>query len=55
LVERLCDEVWNKADEAVAAESLDPNLRFRSSLGFDLTGLAGFIGYMRSIHTALAD
>jgi predicted ester cyclase len=55
LVERFYGEVWNKADEAVAAEILDPGLRFRSSLGLELAGLAEFIGYMRSIHAALAD
>jgi predicted ester cyclase len=55
LVERFYEEVWNKADEAVAGEILDTDLRFRSSLGLDLVGLAGFIGYMRSIHAALAD
>jgi predicted ester cyclase len=54
LVERFYDEVWNEADEAVAAEILDPDLRFRSSLGLDLAGLAGFVDYMRSIHAALA-
>ena len=55
LVERFYGEVWNKADEAVAAEILDPGLRFRSSLGLELTGLAEFLRYMRSIHAALAD
>jgi predicted ester cyclase len=55
LVERFYDEVWNKADEGVVGEILDPGLRFRSSLGLDLVGLAEFIGYMRSIHAALAD
>jgi predicted ester cyclase len=55
LVERLYEEVWNKADGAVAGEILDPGLRFRSSLGLDLVGLAEFIGCMRSIHAALAD
>jgi predicted ester cyclase len=55
LVERFYEGVWNKADEAVAAEILDPDLRFRSSLGLELARLAGFINYMRSIHAALAD
>jgi predicted ester cyclase len=55
LVERFYGGVWNKADEAVAAEILDPGLRFRSSLGLESTGLAEFLRYMRSIHAALAD
>jgi predicted ester cyclase len=55
LVDRFYGEVWNEADEAVAAEILDPGLRFRSSLGLELTGLAEFLRYMRWIHAALAD
>ena len=55
LVEQFYHEVWNKADETVASEILDPNFRFRASLGPERLGLAGFIDYMRSVHAALAD
>jgi len=55
LVERFYYEVWNKGDETVANEILDPDFRFRGSLGPGRGGLVGFIGYMRSIRTALAD
>ena len=55
LVERFYYEVWNKGDETVANEILDPDFRFRGSLGPGRVGLVGFIGYMRSIRTALAD
>jgi|SRR5215472_3237640 len=55
LVERFYQEVWNKADEAVAGEILHADFRFRASLGVERIGLAGFLDYMRSIHTALAD
>ena len=55
LVERFYFEVWNRADEQVAREILHPDFRFRASLGPERRGPDGFIGYMRSIHAALAD
>lgn len=54
LVRRFYDEVWNNADESVAREILHPDFRFRASLGPELRGPEDFIGYMRSIHKALA-
>ena len=55
LVERFYHEVWNTGDETVAREILDPDFRFRGSLGPERIGPDGFIDYMRSIRTALAD
>ena len=55
LVERFYYEVWNQADEKVAREILHPDFRFRASLGPERIGADGFIDYMRSIHTALAN
>jgi steroid delta-isomerase-like uncharacterized protein len=55
LVERFYEEVWNKADEAVAREILHPEFRFRASLGPEQSGPEGFIDYMRAIHSALAN
>jgi steroid delta-isomerase-like uncharacterized protein len=55
LVERFYYEVWNKGDETVAHEILAPDFRFRGSLGPERLGPDGFIAYMRSIRTALAD
>jgi predicted ester cyclase len=55
LVERFYHEVWNLADEAVAREILSPGFRFRGSLGPQMQGVEAFVGYMRSIHAALAD
>jgi len=54
LVERFYHEVWNKADEEVAREILHADFRFRGSLGPEHRGPEGFIGYMRSVHAALA-
>lgn len=55
LVQRFYFEAWNRADEAVAREILHPEFRFRASLGPERLGPEGFIAYMRSIHTALAN
>lgn len=53
LVERFYHELWNHADESLAAEILDADLRFRGSLAPERHGRAGFIDYMRSVHAAL--
>ena len=55
LVERFYHEVWNQMDEEVAREILHTDFRFRGSLGPEYRGPDGFIGYMRSVHKALAD
>jgi hypothetical protein len=54
LVERFYYELWNKGDETVAREILDPGFRFRGSLGPERVRPDGFIDYMRSIRTTLA-
>lgn len=54
LVERFYHEVWNRADETVARELLDPDFRFRGSLGPEKRGPDGFIAYLRLIHAALS-
>ena len=55
LVERFYHEVWDRADEAAAREILAPDFRFRGSLGPEKTGVAGFIDYLRAVHTSLGD
>ena len=55
LVERFYYDVWNRGDQTAAREILDPDFRFRGSLGPERIGPDGFIEYMRSIRTALAD
>ena len=55
LVERFYREVWNRADERVAREIIDPGFSFRGSLGPELQGHEEFFQYLRSIHAALAD
>ena len=53
LVERFYNVVWKNADEVEAKSLLDAGFRFRGSLGSELQGPDGFIGYMRSVHAAL--
>jgi predicted ester cyclase len=55
LVERFYNEVWNRADERVAREILDPDFRFRASLGPELRGPDGFIVYLRAVHAAVGN
>ena len=55
LVERFYNDVWNRADESIAREILDPDFRFRGSLGPEKRGQDGFIDYMRGVHAALGD
>ena len=55
LIERFYLELWNQADEAVAHEILSPRVRFRGSLGPESVGVERFIGYLRLIHSALAN
>jgi hypothetical protein len=43
LVERFYCEIWNKGDEQVAREIIDPTFRFRGSLGPERLGQDGFI------------
>ena len=54
LVRQFYDDVWNRADETLARTILTPKFTFRGSLGFEKSGPEGFIGYMRTIHAALA-
>jgi steroid delta-isomerase-like uncharacterized protein len=55
LVERFYHEVWNRADERVARDILDPDFRFRASLGPERRGPDGFIDYLRAVHAAVGD
>jgi hypothetical protein len=54
-VELFYYELWNNGDETVALDILDPDFRFRDSLGPERVGPVGFRDYMRSVRTALAD
>ncbi len=53
LVERFYSEVWNNQAESVAQEILEPDFRFRGSLGPEKVGVDGFLDYTRNVHRAL--
>ena len=55
LVERFYQEVWNRADERAAHDILDPDFRFRASLGPQLRGPDGFVVYLRAVHAAIGN
>jgi predicted ester cyclase len=55
LAECFYNEVWNRADETVAREILEPDFRIRAGLGPELRGPEGFIAYLRFIHAALGE
>jgi predicted ester cyclase len=55
LVERFYHDVWNRADETLARELLEPDFRIRAGLGPELRGPDGFIAYLRYIHAALGE
>jgi steroid delta-isomerase-like uncharacterized protein len=55
LVTAFYDRIWNAADESAAGELLQPDFRFRGSLGVECAGTAEFAQYVRSVRTSLAD
>jgi predicted ester cyclase len=55
LVRRFYAEVWDAHDHAAAPSILDPDFRFRGSLGAEKRGIAGFFEYVDGIHAALGD
>ena len=55
LVEAFYAQVWNERDARVAREILDPEFRFRGSLGPELSGVEAFLGYVAAVHAALGE
>lgn len=55
LVTAFYERIWNAGDLAPAAEILAPDLSFRGSLGAELRGRDAFLGYVRSVRSALSD
>ena len=55
LIEIFYTVVWNGWDTAKAREILAENLEFRGSIGLEVMGVDGFIGYMETIRTAFPD
>lgn len=55
LVERFYGQVWNQWDADAAREILSPDIVFRGSLGVDVRGHDGFLGYVALIRDAFPD
>ena len=55
IIERFYADIWNRQDLAAAEQILSPEFRFRGSLGSETVGIPEFLGYVKSVHTALAD
>ena len=55
LVHRFYDELWNVWDDAAVAEVLDPDLRFRGSLGQETSGLTEWRAYRDGVRASVPD
>jgi steroid delta-isomerase-like uncharacterized protein len=55
IIERFYADIWNRQDFAAAEEILSGEFRFRGSLGSETIGIPDFLGYVKSVHAALAD
>lgn len=55
LVEAFYAKIWNARDLEVAHRIIDPNFRFRGSLGPEKRGIEGFLDYVDAVHTALGN
>ena len=55
LVKRFYDEMWNRFDTTILDDLLDPDLRFRGSLGQEVVGHAEFAEYVELIRAFAPD
>ena len=55
LIRRYYAEVWNRWDEAVIDEIIDPDIQFRGSLGVTVAGRSKFRGYVAQVRAAFPD
>jgi len=55
LIRRYYEELWNRWDFALAGELVGEDVSFRGSLGVEVRGREGFVGYMRSVARAFPD
>ncbi len=54
-VRSFSERLWNRHDRSAIPELLHERLRFRGSLGEEITGHAGFGAYLDRVHRALGD
>jgi predicted ester cyclase len=55
LVSRFYDDMWNRFDKTVFSDILDPDIRFRGSLGQDKVGYAELGDYVDFVQTFSPD
>ena len=55
LVRRFYGEMWNRWDETLVPVLLAADIEFRGSIGLEVKGRDGFVGYMRTIRAAFPD
>ena len=55
VVHRFYEELWNRWDLALADRIVAADIRFRGSLGADLTGRTAFVAYVATVRTAFPD
>jgi len=46
IVDRFYNRLWNRDERSLAPELLHPDLEFRGSVGLEVRGVEGFLGYM---------
>lgn len=55
IVRKFYESIWNSKQFDIAHEILHPELIFRGSLGAEINGVEGFLGYVRDVHGALSN
>jgi len=55
VIRRFYDRLWNRWELELADEIVAPDVRFRGSLGTELTGVEAFRDYVRDVQAAFPD
>jgi predicted ester cyclase len=55
VIRRFYDRLWNRWELDLADEIVARDVRFRGSLGTELTGVEAFKGYVRDVQAAFPD
>jgi predicted ester cyclase len=55
LIHRYYEELWNTWNFGLTEEIISSDIRFRGSLGVEVRGLQGFVGYMHKVQNAFPD
>ncbi len=55
IVRKFYEAIWNSKQFDIAHEIPHPELIFRGSLGAEINGVEGFLGYVRDVHSYLSN